>query len=135
MTIRKVVRTVHLLLGLSSGLVILFLGITGCILAFELEIRGVIENFQHVKIVGRPYLPPSYLRTEAEKVIDGKKISGIEYRGAGMSALASYYDADKYIKIYLNPYTGTVLKVKDMNRDFFRMVLMGHYYLWLPPAI
>jgi uncharacterized iron-regulated membrane protein len=28
-----------------------------------------------------------------------------------------------------------VLKVKDMNRDFFRVILAGHYNLWLPEAI
>jgi uncharacterized iron-regulated membrane protein len=27
------------------------------------------------------------------------------------------------------------LKVKNMDRDFFRVVVMGHYYLWLPPHI
>ena len=37
--------------------------------------------------------------------------------------------------MYLNPYTGEVLKVKDMDADFFRIVLLGHYYLWLPPQI
>jgi uncharacterized iron-regulated membrane protein len=35
----------------------------------------------------------------------------------------------------LDPYTGKVLRTTDMSRDFFRVVTMGHYYLWLPPAI
>ncbi|MEP7141771.1 MAG: PepSY domain-containing protein, partial [Ferruginibacter sp.] len=38
MTFKKIIRKVHLWLGLSSGLIVLLLGITGCILAFEVEI-------------------------------------------------------------------------------------------------
>lgn len=37
--------------------------------------------------------------------------------------------------VALNPYSGKMLKVKNMNHDFFRVVLNGHFYLWLPPAI
>ncbi|RYG01321.1 MAG: PepSY domain-containing protein, partial [Chitinophagaceae bacterium] len=37
--------------------------------------------------------------------------------------------------VYVNPYTAEVQKVKDMNADFFRVVIMGHFYLWLPPEI
>ena len=35
----------------------------------------------------------------------------------------------------MNPYTGKVLKVKNMDKDFFRIIINGHYYLWLPPNI
>lgn len=27
------------------------------------------------------------------------------------------------------------LSVKDVNNDFFRWIIQGHYYLWLPPKI
>lgn len=135
MTIKKAIGKVHLWLGLSSGLIVVFLGITGCILAFENEIRRATEPYQFVSVEEKAFLLPSVLKATAEKHLDGKKVNGIEYREKGMSALAYYYDSLNYTQIALNPYSGAVLKVKDMNRDFFRVVLDGHFYLWLPEHI
>ena len=135
MTVKKIIGKIHLWLGLASGLVVLFLGITGCILAFEVEIRKLTEPEQFVKEENKEYLPPSRLKAEAEKYLDGKTVNGLEYPGKGKSTIASYYDAENYKLVALNPYSGKMLKVKNMNRDFFRVVLDGHYYLWLPEKI
>lgn len=134
MSFKKIVGHLHLWLGLASGLIIIFLGITGCILAFEHEIRYFTDKEQFVKEESGPLLPPSQLRTIAAKAL-GTDPRSIEYRGKGKSVFAYYYDEKEYRIAALNPYSGQVLKVKDMNRDFFRVVLLGHYYLWLPPHI
>jgi uncharacterized iron-regulated membrane protein len=125
----------HLWLGLASGLIVVFLGITGCILAFEQEIRSITQPYLFVEKQEALFLPPSRLKAEAEKMLGGKKALSIEYPGRDRSAIASYYDEDNYQLVFLNPYSGKILKDKNMNRDFFRVVLMGHFYLWLPPGI
>ena len=135
MRIKKFIGKIHLWLGFTSGLVVLFLGITGCILAFEIEIRTITDPEQFSPPENKPYLPPSFLKDQAEKHFDGKKLSSLEYPAKGRSVIASYYDADHYKLAALNPYSGKVLKVKNMNRDFFRIIINGHYYLWLPPSI
>ncbi len=136
MTVKKIIGKIHLWLGLSSGLLVLFLGITGCILAFEVEIRKATESFRNIKVEeGKAYFPPSQLRTIAEKHLVAKKAWGVEYPGKGKAAIASYYDEEKYEIVFLNPYSGEVLKHKNMNEDFFRIVLDGHFYLWLPHHI
>lgn len=135
MRIKKIIGFVHLWLGLVSGLIVLILGITGCILAFEVEIRKISEPEQFSAAENKPMLAPSQLKAEAEKWLDGKKLNGIEYPGVGKSAIASYYDEENYKLVALNPYSGKVLKVKNMNKNFFRVVLNGHFYLWLPPEI
>ena len=135
MRIKKFIGKIHLWLGLTSGLVVLFLGITGCFLAFEIEIRTITDPEQFSPPENKPYLPPSFLKDQAEKHFDGKKLSSLEYPAKGRSVIASYYDADHYKLAALNPYSGKVLKVKNMNRDFFRIIINGHYYLWLPPSI
>ena len=135
MRVKKFIGKIHLWLGFTSGLVVLFLGITGCILAFEIEIRTITEPEQFSAAENKPYLPPSFLKDQAEKHFDGKKLSSLEYPAKGRSVIASYYDADHYKLAALNPYSGKVLKVKNMNRDFFRIIINGHYYLWLPPSI
>jgi len=135
MRVKKFIGKIHLWLGFTSGLVVLFLGITGCILAFEIEIRTITDPEQFSAPENKSYLPPSFLKDQAEKHFDGKKLSSLEYPAKGRSVIASYYDADHYKLAALNPYSGKVLKVKNMNRDFFRIIINGHYYLWLPPSI
>ena len=135
MTLKKAVGKLHLWLGLLSGLLVVFLGITGCMLAFETEIRGLTEPFRSVAVRNAPVLAPSVLKAQAEKHMASGKILGIEYPGAGKAAIAYYYDEDAYELTFLNPYSGAFLKHKNMNRDFFRIVVEGHYNLWLPRAV
>lgn len=135
MRLKKYIGKIHLWLGLSSGAIVLLLGITGCILAFELEIRSATEPFRYAKEEAKPMLPPSALKAIAEKHLASGKAVGVQYPGRGMAAVAMYFDADHFEQVFLNPYNGAVLKYKNMNRDFFRVVLAGHYNLWLPVAI
>ena len=135
MSFRLFTRKVHLILGLSSGLIVITLGVTGCLLAFETEIRSFTEPYKYVEPSSRSYLPPSSLRAIANKQFSPASVIGVEYPGSGKAAIASWYDEKHYELLYLDPYTGQVLKHKNMNKDFFRIVLNGHYYLWLPDKI
>jgi uncharacterized iron-regulated membrane protein len=135
MRFKKVIGKIHLWLGLASGVVVLILGITGCILAFEVEIRNLTESFRKVPVENKPYLPPSVLKATAEKYLVSKKALGIEYPGEGKAVMAAYYDEKNYELAFLNPYSGQLLKYKNMPDDFFRIVLDGHFYLWLPHDI
>jgi uncharacterized iron-regulated membrane protein len=136
MRLKKIVLRIHLWLGLTSGLIVVLLGITGCILAFENEIRGSTESFRKVEVQTKDYLPPSALKSVAERHLSSGKALGIEYPGTGKAAVAAYYDEDEnYELAFINPYTGAFIKHKDMSKDFFRVVLDGHFYLWLPPSV
>jgi uncharacterized iron-regulated membrane protein len=86
-------------------------------------------------VENRAVLPPSELKAIAEKHLASKKALGIEYPGKDKAAVAAYYDEKEYELLFMNPYSGEVLKHKNMNKDFFRIVLDGHYYLWLPNDI
>lgn len=132
MTIKKVIGKIHLWLGLTAGLVIFILGITGCILAFETEIRNLTESFRKVAPQQKSFLPPSELKKTAEQHLVSKQALGIEYPGKNKAAIVSYWDADKYEIVFINPYDGGILKHKNMKEDFFRFILDGHCYLWLP---
>ncbi len=137
MTIKKIVGTLHLWLGLSSGLVVFIISVTGCIYAFQTEIQNLTQAYRFVEYEEKSVLPPSKLQAIAEKELPGKKIHAVLYTKPGNAAQVIFYDFDPeyFYLVYLNPYRGEVLKVKDENADFFRIVLMGHFYLWLPPEI
>lgn len=136
MTFKKITGKLHLWLGLASGIIVCFLGITGCILVFEKEIEILTIPEQFVTAEAKPYAAPSLLKVNAEKALgNDRKLISVEYEGRSKAALGYYYNSEEYFQVLLNPYTGTVLRVKDMSHDFFRIVINGHYYLWLPPKI
>jgi len=135
-TFKYWVGRIHLWLGLISGLFVCFLGITGCILAFEREIENVTQPYRNLEVQNKPLLPPTALKKIADRALPNKHAHSIIYQ-PGKSAQVVYYnfDPEYYYIVFVNQYTGEVIKVKNMNDDFFRIVIMGHYYLWLPPEI
>ncbi|RYY35211.1 MAG: PepSY domain-containing protein [Sphingobacteriaceae bacterium] len=135
-TLKFWIGQLHLWLGLASGILVVFLGITGCILAFEQEIRNVTEPYKYTAVQSKPLLPPTRIKAAAEKAMPGKHPHSVGYE-PGKSSTVVYYSAEPeyYYIVYVNPYTAEVLKVKDMSWDFFRIVVDGHFYLWLPPTI
>jgi len=134
--LRYWIGQIHLWLGLTSGLFVCFLGITGCILAFEQEIEHAVQSYRFVEMQEKPLLRPSQIQKIADKALPNKEAHSIGYQD-GKSAVVTYYsNTDTYFfTVFVNPYSGEVLKVKDMSTDFFRVVINGHYYLWLPPNI
>ena len=138
MTVKKWIGRIHLWLGLSSGLIVCFLGITGCILAFQREIEDNSQPYRFVEQQQKAFLPPSQLKAIAEKELPGKHVHAVMYEGREKAAQAIFFQFEPesyYHHVYLNPYDGTVLKTKDMDKDFFRTIITGHFYLWLPPHI
>ncbi|MBL7700592.1 MAG: PepSY domain-containing protein [Chitinophagaceae bacterium] len=140
MTFKKTIRTIHLWLGLASGLVILILGITGCILAFQVEIENTFQRYRFVEEEQREFMRPSKLKEIAMAELPGKEVHAVMYQGRQDAAQVIFYDlvgedAYYYYTAFLNPYTGVVQKVKNLKTDFFRVILDGHFYLWLPERI
>lgn len=138
MTAKKLIGKVHLWLGLSSGLLVFVVAITGCVLAFEQEIKTVLRPYQFIEPVANGIvLPPSQLKAIAGKVVPGKPAKAVIYGDGEHSAVVPFYGAapDYYYQVYINPYTGKVLHVHDEETDFFHFILHGHYYLWLPETI
>ncbi len=133
MSFKQIIKRIHLWLGLISGIIVTFLGITGCILAFQHEIELITNPYQFVEVQEKPVLQPSKLQKIAMQALPEKHIHGISYHEPGKAIVVTFYSEDYYYLIYLNPYSGEVLKVKDMSRDFFRIIVNGHFYLWLPP--
>ncbi len=72
-----------------------------------------------------------------DRILPGKTLHSVTYLADGRAAMLTFYHYEPtyYHIAFLDPYTGQVLKVKDMSWDFFYQVLQGHYYLWLPPEV
>lgn len=137
MSFRKIIGTIHLWLGLTSGLLVFVIAITGSIYAFKEEIENLTQPYRFIQDQQHSFLPPSKIISIAEKELPGKHIHAVMYQGKTNSAKAIFYSEEEnyYYFVYVNQYTGEVLEVSDEYATFFHFILDGHFYFWLPPDI
>ncbi|MAX82195.1 MAG: hypothetical protein CL843_18710 [Crocinitomicaceae bacterium] len=138
----------HLWLGLFSGVIVFIIAVTGCIYVFQQEITGALRSqWINVKNEGQS-LPFHQIWNNAQKAVgdEHKVLLGTQYTNPEKSCVFlafeeednawSYFGHVKYYyKIYVNPYTGKVLKVYDEKNDFFQIVKMIHWSLLLKDEI
>lgn len=137
LNLKKAIRKIHLWLGLTSGSVVFILALTGCLYAFQEEIQNLTQEYRFVEKQNSPFLPPSQLQKIAVKELPAKKLHAIKYNEPHKSVEAIFYNYEPFYHytVYLNPYNGKVLETVDMEKGFFRFILDGHFYLWLPHEI
>lgn len=139
MSLKKTLGKIHLWLGLSSGLVVFIVAVTGCIYAFQAEIKDLTYSHFFVEPQDSPVLPPSQISKIAQEAFPEGHLHAVLYPTAERSAQGIFFSYgegfDHYQIAYINPYTGELIKLKDEYADFFRIVLDGHFYLWLPPEV
>jgi uncharacterized iron-regulated membrane protein len=135
--LRKAILNIHLVLGLSSGLIVFIVAITGCLYAFKDEIESALQTYRYVEPQAQTYLSPSEMKKIGLEKIPGREIHGVAYNQPGYAAEIIFYEHEPlfYQSLFVNPYSGDIIHIKDWNRDFFRFILDGHFYLWLPPQI
>ncbi|SDI97270.1 PepSY-associated TM helix domain-containing protein [Chryseobacterium jejuense] len=149
LTFRKAALQLHLWLGLTSGLVVVIMASTGCILAFEEELKNFIHPDRYfTEMIGTKKLPLSELSLQAEKALPEElKIKRVQissdpsrtyvFRTLKMDndALTYWGTYLYYYRVYIDPYTGKVQEVEDAKHDFFEIVLDLHKRLLLGEKI
>src|SRR6218665_342769 len=127
---RKIIHTLHLWLGFISGIILLVVAITGCMLAFEDEMRNLTEH--------------DLLYVEPQQKTQGSVQQMLEavhqYRPKAVITQVRYFgDAGKAVQVYtkdkkiyaINPYTNEVLGLRDQEKNFMFVVLSLHRTLLL----
>ncbi|MDR6462172.1 PepSY-associated TM helix domain-containing protein [Chryseobacterium sediminis] len=146
---RKIAYQLHLWLGLTSGLIVVIMAATGCILAFEEELKHIVHpNRYYVENIGRKKLSLSELTEKAEKALpEGLKVKRVVmssdpsrtyvFRTLKMNDEAWTYWGTYlyYYRVYIDPYTGKVQEVEDAKKDFFEIILDLHRRLLLGEKI
>jgi len=122
----------HLWLGLSTGLVVFILGITGAIYCFAPELQS-LQPYRTVKEETRVFLTPSQIQQIAESNLPGKAPQRIYYDARDKAVMVLFSKKDEYTySVFINPYSGEVLKVRDNDKDFLSVVLQLHRTLLIP---
>lgn len=131
---KQIIGFLHLWSGLISGLIVFVIAITGCLYTFKEEIQDMTQSYRAVASLDQACLLPSELQKIAQAQLPNKLLHAVKYNEPGKSTEVIFYKFGEsyYHTIYLNPYTGEVLKVNDNNQGFFAFVMQGHFNLWLP---
>lgn len=134
----KINNWLHLWLGLISGLIVFVVCITGCIWVFNEEITLLLEPQNRIAKQDSPVLAPSEIKKIANQEFPDLKVSYVTYQ-QGVAANVGLGDRRKGgASLKINPYTGEIISkkiMKDGEVDFFRFILNGHRFLWLPYEI
>ncbi|MGF7218134.1 putative iron-regulated membrane protein [Spirosoma lacussanchae] len=139
---RKLTGMLHLWLGLVSGLIVFIVSLTGCLYVFESEIQSLYNGpYTRVPAQNGPLLPVSELAWRGWQALSNEVNMPERFEYATVSlysdpAKAAYYyvyDDRQNLQhyVHLNPYTGAVLKVRDMHTDPFAIILRLHTSLLL----
>jgi uncharacterized iron-regulated membrane protein len=132
MTAKKWFGKLHLWLGLATGLVVFIIALTGAIYCFAPELQN-LQSYRHVREEGKPFLPPSQIRQIAESRLPGKTLQRIYYDARDKALMVLFGQKDVYsYSVFVNPYSGDVLKVRNNDRDFLSVVLQIHRTLKIP---
>lgn len=136
-TARKVILKLHLILGLTTGLVVFIVSITGCLWVFKDEIESLYSDYKTVAPVSENMITASQAKSLAEQALPNVHIHGTLFGKADEAIEVIFYQRKPlvYKSLFLNPYTGETIKLVDHESGFFTFVLDGHMYLWLPKDI
>ena len=129
---KKIARKIHLWLGLATGLVVFIMGVTGAIYCFAPELQN-LQAYRWVEEEKGAFLPPSNIKQIAEEQLPGKTLQRIYYDARDKSVMVLFSQKEVYsYSVFVNPYSGEVLKVRDNDRDFLSVVLQIHRTLKIP---
>ncbi|GAB3994168.1 PepSY-associated TM helix domain-containing protein [Spirosoma daeguense] len=126
----------HLWLGLVTGIVMIIVCLTGCIWVFQEEITDIfLEPESHVARQNKEILRPSQLMAIAEKEYPGKRAAYALYHQGKAVELTIGGRGKEGGTLKVNPYTGQIISKEQRKKgqvNFFRWILNGHRFLWLP---
>lgn len=126
--IKNIARQIHLWLGLSSGIIVFIISITGCIYVFEEEIRNSTKQSElFTPIQDKPFAGLEKIITNFEKEVPKEKITLIRINEKVPNTTVEVSTKKKVY--YFNPYDGTL--INQEKQDWLAVVKKIHTNLLL----
>ena len=126
---RKLIFWIHLTCGVTCGIVIFIMCVTGALLAFEKNITEYAErDVRAVSVSDAQRLPVSELLAKVTEAKPDAKPSTIVVQNDPDAAVAVSLGRDS--QVFIDPYTGAITGESSKGvRSFFRTVTDAHRYL------
>lgn len=137
MSAKKTLFQLHKILGLSTGLVVFIVAITGCCWAFKEEIESLYDDYKKVTPQNEPILTATQAKEITKKTFPNNSVHGTVFKKNDDAIEVVFYDYEPqfYQSVFLNPYSGETIQIDDHLSGFFAFILKGHIRLWLPKKI
>ncbi|MCW3464213.1 PepSY-associated TM helix domain-containing protein [Chitinophaga nivalis] len=150
MTIKQSLKNLHRWLGFASGLVVFIVGITGCLYAFMDELKPwLYQQRMYISVPSESQrLPLAVIQEKAQQAIGTayplqlaevpvQANRTVVFRTLKINRDQWWYGnyMAYYYRIYMNPYTGSVVKKECTKWEFFTVVVNLHIHLLLSPAL
>ncbi|MEO1548660.1 MAG: PepSY-associated TM helix domain-containing protein, partial [Bacteroidota bacterium] len=112
---KKKVLWLHKVLGLATGFIVFVVAVTGCCWVFKEEIESLNSSYTKVTPQNKPMVTASKARTIGLTVFPERYIHGTLFKKENDAIEVIFYEADPefYQSVFINPYSGEVLHVKD----------------------
>jgi len=126
MNYKNIISKLHLWLGLSSGLVVFIVALTGCLLVFQDDLRDVFyKDWRFIAEENKAELEvlPSVLFKNVREVLPRQELKTLYFlqlKDPNRSLLFWAYDPaiENYYGIYVNQYTGDIIKLFEWKNNF-----------------
>jgi uncharacterized iron-regulated membrane protein len=137
-SIRNLAFSLHRYIGLTVGLILIIVGLTGSILVFQKEIDSVLvkQKFEQVipqaQTVSLDVVTNNITQAYAKQP-DWKLAQFVLYYDRDIYLARLNNSEDKQLDVFVNAYTGEILGDRLRNQSFFGRVYELHYSLLAGP--
>lgn len=127
---KKILHSLHLYLGLTSGIIIFIVAISGCFVSFDDELRKFFHaDLYNVNQVTASSLSLDEIRTIAKNHAPNEKIQGMRIPQDKTKSVEILLKGKK--SIFIDQYTGKILGTLNKADDLFGKMLRLHRNLFL----
>ena len=130
---RKTFLQLHVWAGLTIGLVLVVLAISGAMLAWRPQLDPSVDSRLKNVEPGPSRLAPEDLIHRARAVHPDGSVESVRIFGDPTAPFLVYFTTKDYV--HMNPYTGEVLGVRKRYGDFFGFFEGVHKFLQVDPSI
>jgi uncharacterized iron-regulated membrane protein len=128
--IRKAFLLVHRWAGLTAGLVVFIVSVTGCLYVFEEEWREIFQHkYLYVQQVKEKRKSITELSTFVQAAYPNEKITQLRF--LEQKDAAFIFHTQSMLAVSINPYTGAIIGHRNLKTDFMNVVLDIHLHLFL----
>jgi uncharacterized iron-regulated membrane protein len=131
---KKLATKLHLILGLASGLIVLIVSLTGALYVFEQEWRELTQaKYFCVERQNGVEIPLSKVQQIVAKNYPKEKITNIRLEKSDSERKVStiLVATKSKLSLSLNPYSGEIIGVRNMNTDMMSAAVQIHTNLLL----
>ena len=128
--IKKVLGLVHLWIGLILGVLIFVISLSGAIITWAPEISSIIYH-QKVEPRDEPFVSVSALKATIDREFPESDFRTAFYRDKASTIEVLLYGPGTYYKAFINPYTGAMIHLQDMNKGWLNYLKSLHRNLML----